>query len=220
MRLPFTVEQFFDVFRRYNEAVWPAQWVLLALAGGAVVLSFRDRPADRRVVSALLAALWLWMAVAYHFAFFASVNRMAILFGVAFAAQAALFAGLAIGSRSPGYRPAGKVAGLAGTIVIAYALIGYPVLGHLLGHEYPMAPTFGVPCPTTIFTLGLLLWSNGRMPRRVFVIPVLWALVGTSAAATLGVTEDYGLLVAALVAVALTAATSGGRFSARASAAS
>lgn len=29
MQVPFTVEQFFDVFRDYNDAVWPAQLFLL-----------------------------------------------------------------------------------------------------------------------------------------------------------------------------------------------
>ena len=32
MDLPFTVEQFVDVFSQYNVAVWPAQTVLTALA--------------------------------------------------------------------------------------------------------------------------------------------------------------------------------------------
>jgi hypothetical protein len=33
----------------------------------------------------------------------------------------------------------------------------------------------------------------------VLVIPLLWALVGSTAAFTLGVVEDYGLLVAGLL---------------------
>jgi len=32
VHLPFTESQFFDVFRQYNEAVWPAPVVLTALA--------------------------------------------------------------------------------------------------------------------------------------------------------------------------------------------
>lgn len=35
MQLPFTTEQFFDVFRAYNTAVWPAQLVLVVLASWA-----------------------------------------------------------------------------------------------------------------------------------------------------------------------------------------
>jgi hypothetical protein len=47
MPLPFTVEQFLDVFRRYNEQVWPAQLALLLLGVGAVVLAARARPGAR-----------------------------------------------------------------------------------------------------------------------------------------------------------------------------
>ena len=38
MQLPFTIDQFFGVFRDYNTALWPAQIVLLALAVVAVIL--------------------------------------------------------------------------------------------------------------------------------------------------------------------------------------
>ena len=38
MQLPFTVEQFYDVFREYNTTLWPAQVFLVALAVAAIVL--------------------------------------------------------------------------------------------------------------------------------------------------------------------------------------
>src|SRR6187551_2076760 len=99
MRLPFTVEQFLDVFRRYNTAVWPMQWIFVSLAVVAVALAMRDRTGGNRVVSAILAALWLWMALVYQLTFFASVNRAAIGFAVVFVAEAALLTWLAL--RSP-----------------------------------------------------------------------------------------------------------------------
>jgi len=41
MNLPFTPEQFFAVFARYNEAIWPMQVVLNAAALVCIVLLFR-----------------------------------------------------------------------------------------------------------------------------------------------------------------------------------
>ncbi len=38
MRLPFTLGQFFDVFQQYNEAIWPGQIILTALAIPCVAL--------------------------------------------------------------------------------------------------------------------------------------------------------------------------------------
>ena len=174
MRLPFTIDQFLDVFRRYNLAVSPAQWVLVTLAVVAVVLAARDRLTTKRWVSAILALLWFWMAAAYHVAFFASVNRAAVAFAGAFAIQGGLFTWLAFRATPPSYRSRSSGATAIGALFIVYALLVYPALGYLLGHRYPAAPTFGVPCPTTIFTLGLLVWSGTSMPRRLLVIPLAW----------------------------------------------
>ena len=66
------------------------------------------------------------------------------------------------------------------------------MLGYFLGHRYPAAPSFGLPCPTTIFTLGLLLWKRDKMPAWLFLIPLLWSAIGFSAALVLGMKEDVG----------------------------
>ena len=86
----------------------------------------------------------------------------------------------------------------AGIVLIAYALIIYPVLGHNLGHAYPYSPTFGLSCPTTIFTLGILLFANQKMPMHLLIIPLLWSVIGFTAALSLSIYEDIGLLVAGI----------------------
>jgi hypothetical protein len=85
--------------------------------------------------------------------------------------------------------------------MLAYAFAVYPLLNVVFGHIYPAMPTFGAPCPTTVATLGLLTWASPRPPWWVWAVPVAWALVGTSAALTLGITEDFGLLAAAVLAL-------------------
>jgi hypothetical protein len=79
----------------------------------------------------------------------------------------------------------------------------YPLLSVALGHGFPTVPTFGLPCPTTIFTLGLLWWLRGGHVRILLVIPLLWSAVGGSAAFALGVPQDLGLLVAGVVSTIL-----------------
>jgi hypothetical protein len=79
----------------------------------------------------------------------------------------------------------------------------YPTLGYFLGHIYPKSPTFGLPCPTTIFTFGLLLWTDVKLPKTILIIPFLWSLVGFTAALTLGILEDTGLLVSGVLGVGL-----------------
>jgi hypothetical protein len=51
MNLPFTQEQFFEIFPAYNVAVWPAQFVLNVLAIAMVVLVLRAPERAGRLVS-------------------------------------------------------------------------------------------------------------------------------------------------------------------------
>jgi hypothetical protein len=195
MRLPFTIDQFFDVFRDYNLAVWPVQWALVLAAVLAVLLAVQDRATSGRWVSGVLALLWFWMALAYHLAFFSRVNGAAVAFAVAFVGQGLLFARATWRGNVKSFRPESAGAWAVGATIIVYALVVYPILGYMLGHRYPAAPTFGVPCPTTLFTLGMLVWAGRHVPWWMFVVPLAWSVVATSAAISLGMTEDLGLVV-------------------------
>jgi hypothetical protein len=198
MSLPFSAREFFEVFGRYNEAVWPAQLILLGIAVWVVIGMLRHEHA--RLILVLLAALWLWAGLVYHLTFFVSVNPAAVVFGVLFVAQALIFVSFA-GTplvRADRVSPGARVAGRA---LVAYAVLGYPLLGYMAGHHYPETPTFGAPCPVTIFTLGVLLWFEWNLPRWTLAIPLVWALIGTSAALQLSVPQDYGLAVAAFLSL-------------------
>ena len=59
MQLPFTVEQFFSVFRTYNTTLWPAQALLLVLALLTVIFIALRRSWSGVAVSAILAVLWV-----------------------------------------------------------------------------------------------------------------------------------------------------------------
>jgi hypothetical protein len=203
MTLPFTPADFSDTLRRYNEMVWPAQWFLLALALLAVLRAVRGTPRMKRGAAATLSLLWLWMAGAYHFAFFSSLSRAGYLFGALFLLQGGLFAWLAWRPAGLAARPTWDTAGAAGWAMVLYALAVYPALSYLIGHRYPASPTFGLPCPTTIFTLGILTWAGRAAPWPALVVPMAWSVVGTSAALQLGMREDLGLPTAAVLTIAL-----------------
>jgi hypothetical protein len=204
LQLPFTAEQFLDVFARYNLTVWPAQLVLTALGGLLVLAAARGGPRRGRLVALGLAALWLWTGMAYHLAFFSAVNPAAPLFAALTLAQAGLFVDAARRGRPIEFRPGRDWRGPAGAGLLAYALVAYPALGLALGHRYPAAPTFGLPCPTTLFTFGLLLWQRERVPPALVVLPVVWSAIGAWAAVGLGMWEDLGLAAAAVLGIAAT----------------
>ena len=201
--MPFTTAQFFDIFAAYNTGIWPLQWVLLALGVAAIVVAVSRFNVGSRLVTGVLAALWLWMGLVYHLIFFTMVNPAAPIFGVASALEAALLIWAGLGPRALHFAVRADVYGAGGAALLAYALIVYPLLGYVLGRHYPATPTFGAPCPTTIFTFGLLLWTAGRVPWWLLVIPGLWALIGLSAAVSLGVPQDLGLFAAGAIAIPL-----------------
>lgn len=202
MNIPFTADQFFHVFARYNEAVWPAQIFLNLLALAAIVIIFQTRPWTDRAISIILSLLWTWMAVAYHFAFFASINPAAWGFGILFILGAIAFAYWGAFKGMLRFRFQRSPSVYAGAVLMVYALLLYPLIGFATGHRFPAAPTFGLPCPTTIFTIGVLLSMITPAPRSVFAVPLLWSAIGSIAAFKLDVLQDLGLLVAGIVGLA------------------
>lgn len=203
MQIPFTAEQFFDILRQYNGYVWPAQLVLLSLALLAVILIALRRPWSGVVVSGILALLWVWLGAAYHLAFFARINPVAYGFGALSIVAGLLFAWHGVLSRRLEFAFTWGLRTGLGLTLVGFALLVYPVWATLAGHAYPELPTFGLPCPTTIFTIGVLAFATGRNLRAVLVVPILWTLVGSQAAFLLDVKPDFGLLAAGAVAIGL-----------------
>jgi hypothetical protein len=68
---------------------------------------------------------------------------------------------------------------------------------------YPRQPTFGLPCPTAIFTIGVLLWARSRVHWSLLVVPAAWSVLGFSAVISFGVLEDAMLPVAGILGGAL-----------------
>jgi len=203
MKLPFTLEQFLDVFRQYNISIWPVQILLVILALVATYFSIFKKPYSDKIILFVLTFFWLWMGIAYHLIYFSPINKAAIIFGSLFIIQSLLFFYFGVIKDKLGFQFRLNKYGITGMALIMFSLIVYPLTGYWLGHIYPSSPTFGLPCPTTIFTFGILLFSSTRIPPAIIIIPFLWALIGFSAAFSLGIKEDTSLLVSGLLSIVL-----------------
>ena len=202
--LPFTPEQFLEVFVNYNNAIWPIQIAAYVLGGIAIALLFRKTREADRVIAGILAVMWLWTGFAYHGLSFSVVNKAAYLFAALFVIQSCylIFPGVYRYQIHFGLRPG--AAAWAGAALVVYAAIVYLLIGVATGHRYPEMPMFGVtPCPVTIFTFGLLLLTMRPVQRWLLVIPFVWSLIGGSAAILLQVPQDWFLLVSGCIAVPL-----------------
>ena len=173
--LLFSPRTWFRLHELYNAEIWPAQIVALALGLGIVVLARRGGGRSGPVIALLLAACWLWVAWAFHWRRYATVNFAATWFGAAFAVEALLlvflaaargrFAFDAIALRHPG------------TWLVAFALIVQPLVGLLAGRSLLQLEYFGVaPDPTATATLGVLLLARRHSPA-LMAIPLLWCAV-------------------------------------------
>ena len=141
--------------------------------------------------------------MAYHLAFFAQISPPAYLFAVLSAAEAAVFIRQGMVRRRLAFRWSRDLKSATGTALIVVTMVLYPVWSACASHPYPQTPTFGPPCPTTTFTLGLQCFTESPAPRSPLVIPLLWCLVGTRAAFLFGAWPDLGLMAAAAVGIGL-----------------
>jgi len=196
MGLPFTPDQFFGIFAEYNRAFWIVAIVSWLAVAAALLAARRSPSRGSRWLTYLLSALWIWRAGAYHAWLFTRINPAAWLFAALFAVQAVLLL-MGAGRRLEYFTSRGWALGV-GTALAGYALV-YPFLTIALGHDYPATPTFGVPCPTAILTIGALLTVRRGVPVWLLIIPALWGFVGGSAALLLRVPTDYVLLAASVL---------------------
>jgi len=202
MKLPFTADQFLEIFKSYNESIFPIQIVFYLIAAIALFLLFSS--ADKsRIISLILSFFWLWIGIVYHIIYFSKINKAAYLFGSLFILQGIIFFIYGIVSNKLILRYNKNILNKTGIIIISYALIIYPVLGYLLGRPYPYSITIGLPCPTTIFTFGILLFSEKKIPFAALIIPLLWSITGFTVALNFSIFEDFGLILSGLISFTL-----------------
>ena len=199
-------KELLDLFARYNRAVWPGHLLAYVLAAVVLWLVAR-RPGETtdRVITGLLATMWLWLGVVFLGRYATQIDAgLGAAYAVLFIIQACLFVRAGIIRRDLAFTSGHGAAGWIGWAALGYALFVYPVLGIALGHGWPQAPLFGMaPCPSTIATFGLLLLVAPPLPRHLLMVPAIWAVLAPLAAVGHGVYEDVGLAVVGVLTVAL-----------------
>ena len=198
--LLFSSRTYYRLFELYNAAIWPAQ--LAALGLGLAVLALLRRPsiARGRAIAAILAACWLWVAIAFHAHRYARINSAAVSFAAAFGIEAALLIWIGVLRGRLSFERTGR----AGFWIFLFALAIGPFIGPLLGRGWRQVEIFGVaPDPTAVATLGVLLLSSGRGRWSLLVVPVLWCAISGATLLAMKAPDFWIPPLAALLAVAL-----------------
>jgi hypothetical protein len=203
MDSPLGLDQLLGVFGTYNVAIWPMQVLAYVFGFMAAFLAIRPIRHSSRVVAAVLSFYWLWIGVVFYLFCWAPSYPPAYALAPIIVLQGGVFLVLGVLKARLSFRFLPGIYAVVGALIVAYAMVGYPVVGYFLGHVYPRTPPFGlVACPTTIFTFGLLLWTDRPVPKYVLLVPFL-AAIGAVQAISIGVWEDVGLVIAGLVGIGL-----------------
>lgn len=199
--LPFTRDQFLAVFATYQQAAWPAMVAAYALAAAMLLALWARGAGAQRLVFTGLGLMWVWTGIAYHALHFAPINPAAWGFAALFVLQGAgLLAEAAREAPAPVAMARWRLA--AGLAWVCYAIVVYPLWGLAAGEPAASVPAFGItPCPLVLFTWGVLLLRPAPVARRLLAVPLLWSVVGGSAAWLLDMPQDRALPLAALVAM-------------------
>ena len=202
MNLTVNLNELMSAFEAYNLAIWPMQ--VFAYLAGIVALysSLKRTPFSNNIASGILSFLWLWTGIIFCVFFWGPIYPSAYAFAVLFLAQGLLFLFNAIKPRVSFHAGRNRFS-YVGALFIAYAMIGYPLAGYFLGHTYPRFLPFGLaPCPTAVFTLGMLMLTNKKVPKYILTIPGIWSIAAIVPVIS-GIYEDAGLILAGLVCIPL-----------------
>ncbi len=130
--LLFAPRTYYRLFELYNADIWPLQIVTL-LAGVAILVLMRSRIAWRgRAIAATLAVCWLWVAWAFHWQRYATINWAAGYFAVGFAIEALLLIWIGVRDRFT-FDSIESTRARIGVAIFVFALIAQPLLGALFG---------------------------------------------------------------------------------------
>jgi hypothetical protein len=197
--IPLTQETLFALYGSYNQAAGLALRIGYGLCILALLLAFNPRPGGDRVISASLAAFWIWTGAVFHIGFLAPLSWAAWIFGALFILEGGLLAWRGLLQQKLDFRLLPGWRGSTGFALLAFGL-AYPVLDVVTGHPWPRVQVPGtLPAPTVLATLGLLLMTQGRAAWPLAIIPLLWAVIGGAAAASLGIWQDVAMGIATAV---------------------
>lgn len=202
--LLFSRDTYLRLFELYNDFVGPG-WIVAVLAGLGIPLAFAFGGKWRgRIVSAILAAAWLWIAWGFHWRWYRGIHLAAPWFAGAFAAQGVLIGW--VGGVLDRVWGDGETDSLhpvsrwTGWTVYGFALAGYPLLTPIWNRPWSQIELFALsPDPTAIGTLALLLLASRRLFWELWIIPLLWLINSALTLRAMGAGEVWVVMGAAVV---------------------
>ena len=206
--LLFSERVYVRLLELHNGALWPAQIGTLIL-GCTMLYALHGRARHgARLVPLALGALWVWIAWAFFWQRYATINWAAPYVAPVFAVQGIALA--ALGARRGLVLPGSEdrsASFRAALIVLASCLFAYPLLAPALGRPLAAAEVFGIaPDPTAAATLAILAMHRGSARWLLMMVPLAWSIVTGLTLWTMGAAEALVAPACALAACVIAAA--------------
>jgi hypothetical protein len=190
------------MLERYNLAIWPAQLAGVAIGLAIVALLIGKRAHHERIIAGLLAACWMWIAMAFHYQRYAQINWAATWFALAFACEALLLVVVGVLAGRLDLQLARSGTLWIATSIVAMSILGYPVLAPLTGRPWTTAEIFGVAAdPTAIASVAVLARVRGRIRWLLLIVPALWCAIAAAMLWAMDAPEALVVLAAGLLAL-------------------
>ncbi|MGF7160902.1 hypothetical protein FHS85_002533 [Rhodoligotrophos appendicifer] len=186
--LLFSPRVYWRMFELQNASLWPLPALMIAVGVIILILSLWQRPSSARAVSFLLAMIWILVAYLFFWTRYATINWAA-----AYLAPIFMVEGLLLFAAACRYVPVtfdlSRPAAWVGFGVLAFAILGFPLLAAWQGRGVMASELFGMaPDPTAFGTLGVILMLRGRALLLLMPVPVLWCLLSAATLWTMGET--------------------------------
>lgn len=195
--LSSSAKDFYSVLSSYNMAIWPLQGIVYLLIILALHYLFKRTNYSSKIILIVLSFFWLFTGIVFGLLYWGPSHIFGYMYGIGFTIQGILFLYDIIKSEIIIGTPE-KSRTFIGMLFILYAIFGYQIFGYYIGHIYPVYFPVGlVPCPTIIFTFGIFLIFNTKIPIKYYLIPSLFAISGVINV-YYGIYEDILLVIAGL----------------------
>ncbi|MBS9403258.1 MFS transporter permease [Halomonas sp. TRM85114] len=178
--LMFSPRVYERLFVLYNQALWPAQLLALALGGAILFLLLRPGNTGMRLVMVLLGLAWVFVAWTFLWQRYAPVNLMIPYVAPLFVLQTLLLLGLGTLKSKLNLPAHWSVPRSLGSTLFVYALAVHPwVTAFPTSRGLWGAEVIGLtPDPLAIATLGIAAMANPASKAwLLMVVPALWCLI-------------------------------------------
>ena len=176
--LLFSPRTYHRLMERYNLAVWPGQVLALGLGLLIILLLPRRSSWQGRIIPCVVALLWAWVAWAFLWKRYSTINWAVSYLLPMFVLQVLLLVWVGVVRGRLSFQVSRTASGIAGAALLLFSIAVYPALAPILGRSWRQAEVFGIaPDPTAIGTAGLFLLMHGGFRSMLLALPLLWCVV-------------------------------------------